>query len=142
VSVPPADRQERGDLLTDAATLERRGIEAGHPRVLAALLAVGHVARDLPPLADAEDLLGRAKLGAVDGGANLLATLATLELAKLLVQALACTEQRAFHHGPGHPEPLSDLAVGKTFELAHDQDAVMVLGQTAERALKIADLLA
>ena len=63
------------------------------------------------------------------------------ELVVLLGQALARPEQGALDGRARQAEAVADLAVGKTLELAQDEDLVMHVRQAAERAAQARDVL-
>ena len=63
------------------------------------------------------------------------------EVVVLLGQAPARAEQRALDGRAAHAHPVADLAVGEAFELAQDEDLVVRVGQAAERAAQVVELL-
>jgi hypothetical protein len=110
-------------------------------RVAPARLAMGDVSRETAALPGAQSA-DRLLPALIDHRLHLLATAATRDLLVLGAQAAARPEERALHHGPRHPQPLADLRIGQTFELAQDDDLVVGLGQSSERSAKIIELLA
>ena len=63
------------------------------------------------------------------------------EVVVLLGQAPARAEERALDGRAAHAHPVADLAVGEALELAQDEDLVVRVGQAAERAAQVVELL-
>ena len=76
-----------------------------------------------------------------DDRLHALAAPAADELVVLLGQAPAGAEQRALDGRAAEAHPLADLAVGEPLELAQHEDLVMGLGEAAERAAEVVELL-
>ena len=115
--------------------VERVGVEARGERGAPAGLAVGDVARHLALVARARAPAG----GAGDDRLDAPAALAGDELLVLLGQAPPGAEEGGLHRRPAHPELLADLAVAQAFELAHDEDLVVGLGEPAEGAAQVVE---
>ena len=135
------EREQRGDLLHRALAQrpagDQRLVDAGGERLAAARLAVGDVARQAARVARAET----AARGGRDDRLDPQAALAGGELVVLLREPAAGAEERALDGGAAHAHPLADLAIGEALELAQDEDLVMGLGEPAERADHVVELL-
>src|SRR4029453_4546233 len=59
----------------------------------------------------------------------------------LLAEPLARAEQGALHGPAGHAETLADVGVAAPLELAQHEDLVVRLGEAAERARQVLELL-
>ncbi len=129
----PREGQQRGNLADKGRGLEERLVETSHPRLAAAGLTVGEVARHLAALPDSE-LADQRGVVDPDDRLDALAAPSADELAVLLAQPAAGTEQVALDHRLGHVESLADLGVGEAGQLAHDDDLVMGLRQAVEGA--------
>src|SRR5437763_6036936 len=96
------------------------------------------MADELPPLANPQrrQLLRGTRL---DQRLDARASPPGGQLLVLLAQPATGTEQSALNHRASHSEPLADLAVGEALELAQNQHAVMVLGQSPERSAQVVE---
>ena len=131
------ERQQRGDLRAQRAARGHDVGEAGRVRVAPAGLAVREVASHAPAVAGAEP----AAVGGADDRLDARAPSARRELLVLLGESLAGPEERRLDRRPAHRHALADLAVREALELAHDEDLVVGVGQAAQRAAQVVELL-